>query len=89
MDALFHKTHIDLNLLLCGWSKAFDRTDPKVLSDALVAYGIGRTFLQAIKSTFHSELRVLGTGGFPSSPLFPQEVGIHQGCPLSPLLFLF
>ena len=61
MDALFHKTHIDLNLLLCDWNKAFDRTDPLALSDALKAYGIGGTFLEAIKSTFRSEFRVLGT----------------------------
>ena len=39
IDALFHKTHIDLNLLLCDWSKAFDRTDPMALSDALIATG--------------------------------------------------
>ena len=66
----------------------WDRVDTKALEDALMAYGIGGTFLEAIKSTFHSEFRVLGVWGFDSSDLFPQETGIRQGCPMSPLLFV-
>ena len=59
------------------------------LTDALMAFGIGGTFLEAIKSTFkNSQFRVLGQRDDPASSLFPQEVGIRQGCPLSPLLFI-
>ena len=88
IDALFHKAHIDLNLLLLDWSKAFDKVDTSALTDALIAFGIGGTFLKAIQTIFKSQFRVLGQGGFPSSSLRPQDTGIRQGCPLSPLLFV-
>ena len=49
-DALFHKTHTDLNLLLCDWNKAFDRVNTPALEDALVAYGIQGKFLETIRN---------------------------------------
>ena len=74
-------------MLLLDWSKAFDRVDSKALTDALVAFGIGGTFLEAIKSTFNnSKFKVLGQRDDPASSLYPQEVGIRQGCPLPSLL---
>jgi len=88
VEGLFHKTDIDLNLLFLDWSKAFDRIDTSALSDALRAFGIGGNFLNAVQSTFKSRFVVLGQGGFPNSSPRPQEMGIRQGCPLSPLLFV-
>ena len=58
MEALFHKTHKDLNLLLLDWSKAFDSVDTLALTDALKAFGITGGFLKAIQSTFKSEFSV-------------------------------
>ena len=78
----------DLNMILCDWNKAFDRVNVEVLEEALVAFGIQGNFLKAIKSTFTSRFRVLGVGGFESSDYYPQETGIRQGCPMSPLLFV-
>ena len=90
IQAFFHKTDTDLNLSLMDWSKAFDRVDTDALTDALIAFGIqaGGQFLKAIQSTFKSEFRVLGQRDDPASSLFSQDVGIRQGCPLSPLLFI-
>ena len=62
VDALFHIAHID-------WSKAFDKVDTSALTDALIALGIGGTFLKALQTTFKNQFRVLGQGGFPSSSL--------------------
>jgi len=88
VEGLFYKTDYDLNLVFLDWSKAFDRVIPGALTDALLAFGVGGNFLNAIQSTFNSKFAVLGQGEFPSSELKDQEVGIRQGCPLSPLLFI-
>ena len=84
MEALFHKTHIDLNLILLDWSKAFDSVDTLALTDALKAYGITGGFLMALQTTFKSEFSVSGQSGFDNSDHFTQEMGIRQGCPCPP-----
>jgi len=88
VDGFFYKTDYDLNLLFLDCSKAFDRVVPEALTDALIAFGVGGNFLGATQSTFRSKFSVLGQGDFPPSELKDQEVGIRQGCPLSPLLFI-
>ena len=81
MDALFHKAHIDLNLLLLDWSKAFDKVDTLALSDALIAFGVGGAFLKAIQNILKCQFRVLGQGGFPPPPCAPRAPELGKVAP--------
>uniref|UniRef100_A0A672FD98 Reverse transcriptase domain-containing protein n=1 Tax=Salarias fasciatus TaxID=181472 RepID=A0A672FD98_SALFA len=67
--------------------KAFDRVPRGVLWGVLREYGVRGPLLRAVRSLYdrsRSLVRIAGS----KSDLFPVHVGLRQGCPLSPVLFI-
>ena len=67
--------------------KAFDRVPRGVLWGVLQQYGVRGPLLRAVRSLYdrsRSLVRIAGS----KSDLFPVHVGLRQGCPLSPVLFI-
>ncbi|KAL0152538.1 hypothetical protein M9458_052261 [Cirrhinus mrigala] len=67
--------------------KAFDRVPRGVLWGVLWEYGVRGPLLRAVRSLYdrsRSLVRIAGS----KSDLFPVRVGLRQGCPLSPVLFI-
>ena len=54
----------------------------------LRVYGVGRKFMKAVQS-FYVESRVCVRVGKDMSEWFPVNVGLRQGCVVSPWLFMF
>ncbi|KAK7915621.1 hypothetical protein WMY93_011382 [Mugilogobius chulae] len=75
-----HMCFVDLD-------KAFDRVPRGVLWGVLREYGVRGPLLRAVRSLYdrsRSCVRIAGS----KSDLFPVHVGLRQGCPLSPVLFI-
>lgn len=67
--------------------KAFDRVPRGTLWGVLREYGVPGPLIRAIRSLYNQSescVRILGT----KSSTFPVGVGLRQGCPLSPVLFV-
>nr|XP_049580440.1 charged multivesicular body protein 1a isoform X2 [Syngnathus scovelli] len=67
--------------------KAFDRVPWEVLWRVLREYGVPSQLIRAVRSLYHrcqSLVRISGS----KSDSFPVRVGLRQGCPLSPNLFI-
>ncbi|KAJ0033836.1 hypothetical protein NQD34_000943 [Periophthalmus magnuspinnatus] len=67
--------------------KAFDRVPRGVLWGVLWEYVVRGPLLRAVRSLYdwsRSCVRIAGS----KSDLFPVHVGLRQGCPLSPVLFI-
>ena len=66
--------------------KAYDTLQHHLLWDRLESIGVGHHMLAAIRSLYSSgtlSMKVAGTVGQPRL----QQMGVRQGCPLSPTLF--
>ena len=66
--------------------KAYDTVQHHLLWDKLESIGVGPRMLAAIRSLYSSgtlSMKVAGTAGGPRI----QQMGVRQGCPLSPTLF--
>ena len=66
--------------------KAYDRIDRDALWKVMGIYGIGGKLLSAVKS-FYIESRACVRVGDEESEWFAVEVGLRQGCVMSPWLF--
>ncbi|KAK3509856.1 hypothetical protein QTP70_015863 [Hemibagrus guttatus] len=67
--------------------KAFDRVPRGILWEVLWEYGVRGPLLRAVWSLYNRS-RSLGRIASCKSDLFPVHVGLRQGCPLSPVLFI-
>uniref|UniRef100_A0A8C6KZX9 Reverse transcriptase domain-containing protein n=1 Tax=Nothobranchius furzeri TaxID=105023 RepID=A0A8C6KZX9_NOTFU len=67
--------------------KALDRVPRGALCGVLREYGVLGPLIRAVRSLYgrcQSLVRIAGS----KSGLLPVRVGLHQGCPLSPILFI-
>jgi ribonuclease HI len=85
--AILQHTHPTAHTLFLDFCKAFDSVDLDILTRLLYYFRFPTYLIQAITSLYQDcTFQVLTpTGLTPSHPKGPK--GVHQGCPLSPLLF--
>ena len=67
--------------------KAYDRVPQSILWGVLREYGVDGLLLRAIRSLYHRSQSLVRIASSKSDP-FPVRVGLRQGCPLSPVLFI-
>ncbi len=76
-----------IHMCFVDLEKAFDCIPRGILWRVLREYGVRGPLLRAVRSLFdrsRSLVRIAGS----KSDLFPVHVGLRQGCPLSPVLFI-
>ena len=66
--------------------KAYDRVDRKALWSVLRIYGVGGQLLKGIQAFYREANACVRVGG-ELSQSFAVEVGVRQGCGMSPWLF--
>ncbi|KAK3545223.1 hypothetical protein QTP70_002063 [Hemibagrus guttatus] len=67
--------------------KAFDRVPCGILWEVLWEYGVRGPLLRAVRSLYNRSRSLVRIASCKSD-LFPVHVGLRQGCPLSPVLFI-
>ncbi|KAK3526552.1 hypothetical protein QTP70_030692 [Hemibagrus guttatus] len=67
--------------------KAFDRVPHGILWEVLWEYGVCGPLLRAVRSLYNRSKSLVRIASCKSD-LFPVHVGLRQGCPLSPVLFI-
>ncbi|KAK3551056.1 hypothetical protein QTP70_011498 [Hemibagrus guttatus] len=67
--------------------KAFDRVPRGILWEVLWEYGVRGPLLRAVRSLYNRSRSLVRIASCKSD-LFPVLVGLRQGCPLSPVLFI-
>ena len=74
-------------LLQVGFGKAFDTVEHCFLFRTMEIMGFGESFIKLVKVAFFGSLSYANINGYLSSPIYLSR-GLHQGSPLSPILFL-
>uniref|UniRef100_A0A7M4G3I8 Reverse transcriptase domain-containing protein n=1 Tax=Crocodylus porosus TaxID=8502 RepID=A0A7M4G3I8_CROPO len=77
---------LDVGLISLDQEKAFDRVDRTYLFQTLEAFGFGPFFIGALRVLYQDTSSLLKVNGVLCAP-FPIHRGIHQGCPLSGMLY--
>ncbi|KYO21371.1 hypothetical protein Y1Q_0001599 [Alligator mississippiensis] len=77
---------LDIGLVSLDQEKAFDHIDHQYLLSTLEAFGFGPFFIVAPQVLYHDASSLLKVNSVLCSP-FPVHCGIHQGCPLSGMLY--
>ncbi|KAK3514795.1 hypothetical protein QTP70_032195, partial [Hemibagrus guttatus] len=67
--------------------KEFDRVPHGILWEVLWEYGVRGPLLRALRSLYNRSRSLVRIASCKSD-LFPVHVGLRQGCPLSPVLFI-
>ncbi len=72
----------------CDFRKAYDAIDRGFLLSAMAALGVGAGFVAMVRRLLTATAARGLVNGFTSTPT-ASAAGVRQGCPLSPLLYLF
>ena len=81
-----HKQNKKLFSCFVDFRKAFDRVPRDLLLKKLLNYGITGKFFNIIRSVYLNDQACVKANGVKSLP-FDINIGVRQGCVLSPLLF--
>ena len=73
-------------LLQVDFEKAFDSVEHKFLSETLEFLGFGESLIRLVKVVFTGCMNYANIYGHLSNPIYISR-GLHQGSPLSPILF--
>nr|XP_054589525.1 RNA-directed DNA polymerase from mobile element jockey isoform X1 [Nothobranchius furzeri] len=76
-----------IHMCFVDLEKAYDLVPRGILWGTLQEYGVGGFLLRAIQSLYQRSVSLVRIAG-SKSDLFPVRVGLRQGCPLSPVLFI-
>ncbi len=79
--------NIPLAIINLDQAKAFDRVSHDFLFSALEAYGFGPGFISWVKLLYNDISSSVLVNGYISDP-FSVSRSVHQGCSLSPLLYV-
>ena len=84
----FHENEEEEGLILeIDYEKAFDSVEHMFLFKTLKAMGFGDYIIRLIKIAFTGCMTYANVNGYLSDPIYLLR-GLHQGSPLSPILFL-
>ncbi|KAK3525984.1 hypothetical protein QTP70_011818 [Hemibagrus guttatus] len=76
-----------VNMCFVDLEKAFDHVPRGILWEVLWEYGVRGPLLRAVRSLYNRSRSLVRIASCKSD-LFPVHVGLRQGCPLSPVLFI-
>ena len=91
IQAYLDETDEEGLFLFLDLEKAFDRCSHDYLNAAVKAAGLGKDMLRWIETFYNPDMPMYRrtTVNGHTSHYFPIKSGVAQGCPLSPILFLF
>ena len=74
-------------IFFSDFEKAFDSVDNDFLIKCLRHFNVGESFINWIR-LFYSNAKSCVNNNGHHSDFFPIQRGVHQGCPLSPYIFI-